>query len=97
MELPDPCVRRGGRCGLETLSGGTRSPLVQKRAVGTGSQRSTAHIKHSSLKYTHFTKTDGETSQDKPTRQGHDSEAGEKKTKRKNCFQRIWDTHSGKR
>lgn len=74
-------------------SGVTLSPLVQKGAVWTGSQRNTVHIKHSFLKYTHFTKTDGETSQDKLTRQGHDSEAGNKKTKRKNCFQRIWDTH----
>lgn len=74
-------------------SGVTLSPLVQKGAVWTGSQRNTVHIKHSFLKYTHFTETDGETSQDKLTRQGHDSEAGNKKTKRKNCFQRIWDTH----
>ena len=74
-------------------SGVTLSPLVQKGAVWTGSQRNTVRIKHSFLKYTHFTETDGETSQDKLTRQGHDSEAGNKKTKRKNCFQRIWDTH----
>ena len=56
VELPGRCVRRGGRCGLETLSGDTRSSLVQKRAVGTGSQRNTVHIKHSSLKYTHLNK-----------------------------------------
>lgn len=77
-------------------SGVTLSPLVQKGAVWTGSQRNTVHIKQF-LKYTHFTKTDGETSQDKLTRQGHDSEVGDKKTKRNNCFQRIWDTHQGKR
>ena len=49
-------------------SGVTLSPLVQKGAVWTGSQRNTVHIKHSFLKYTHFTETDGETSQDKLTR-----------------------------
>lgn len=41
-ELLWRCVGRGTRCGLETLSGDSRSPLVQKGAVGTGSQRNAA-------------------------------------------------------
>lgn len=96
MELLGRCVRRGVRCGLETLRGDLVTPCSERGWVDRISEKHCSH-KTQFLKYTHFTKTDGETSQDKLTRQGHDSEVGDKKTKRNNCFQRIWDTHQGKR
>lgn len=92
VELLGQCVRRGGRCGLETLRGDKVTPCSERGCVDRISEKHCSH-KTQLLKYTHFAKTDGENSQDKLTRQGHDSEAGDKKTKRKNCFQRIWDIH----